>query len=144
MRYLLDTNILSDLVRNPLGAAASRLAQVGEQHVCTSIVAAGELRFGAVRKGAPRLTAQVEKLLDALDVLDLAPPADIVYANIRAALERQGRMIGGNDLLIAAHALSLDYTLVTDNVGEFGRVDGLKVENWLAPICSLRPTLKDV
>ena len=129
--YLLDTNILSALVRQPQGRVARQIAVVGEAQVCTSIIVAAELRFGAAKRAVPRLTQQVETILDALCVLALEPPADEAYAQIRAALEHAGTPIGPNDLLIAAHALALGCTLVTANVGEFARVPGLRVVNWL-------------
>jgi tRNA(fMet)-specific endonuclease VapC len=130
-RYLLDTNILSDLVRHPQGRVAERIKAVGEGNVCTSIVVAAELRYGAAKKGSARLTQQVQAVLGALDILPIEAPADEIYGTIRADLERRGCPIGGNDLLIAAHALSLDLILVTDNEREFARVEGLAVENWL-------------
>lgn len=132
VRYLLDTNILSDLLRNPGGRAARRLAVVGETAVCTSIVVACELRYGAARKVSPQLSQRVEVLLGSLDVLPLDRDADRHYAEIRSHLDRLGQPIGPNDLLIAAHALALDLTLVTDNGEEFARVPGLSAENWLA------------
>jgi tRNA(fMet)-specific endonuclease VapC len=132
VRYLLDTNILSDLLRNPGGRVARRLAVVGDTTVCTSIVVACELRFGAARKGSARLTERIEVLLGGLEVLPLDRESDRRYAEIRWHLDRMGRPIGANDLLIAAHALALDLTLVTDNVEEFGRVPRLPIENWLA------------
>jgi tRNA(fMet)-specific endonuclease VapC len=131
MRLLLDTNIVSDLMRHPNGRAAARIADVGEDTVCTSIVVAAELRYGAAKKGAARLTAQLEQILGALDVLPFEAPADQVYGRIRSELEATGRLIGGNDMLIAAHALSLGYAVVTDNETEFRRVQGLEVLNWL-------------
>lgn len=129
--YLLDTNILSDLMRSPKGLAAWRLAAVGEDAVATSMIVAGELRYGAARKGSDRLTERVEALLAELPVLPMEPPADAAYGRLRAALEAAGTPIGGNDMLIAAHALALGRIMVTDNVREFARVDGLVVENWL-------------
>lgn len=131
MRYLLDTNIVSDLVRNPQGVVAKRIGTIGEAQTCTSIIVAAELRYGAARKGSPRLTAQLEAVLAVLDVLPFETPADATYGAIRSRLEQIGKPIGSNDLLIAAQTLSLGYTLVTDNTGEFGRVDGLRHENWL-------------
>ena len=130
-RYLLDTNILSDLVRNPQGRIAEHIARVGEDAICTSIVVAAELRFGAAKRGSERLTLQVERILAALDVQPLDAPADTAYAQLRADLEAAGQPIGGNDMLIAAQALSSAHILVTDNDREFGRVTGLEVENWL-------------
>lgn len=131
MRYLLDTNIVSDLVRRPQGQVAQRIRGVGETRVCTSIIVAAELRFGAARKGSERLTAQLETVLGAIEVLPLEAPADLEYGALRAYLEQRGQPIGGNDLLIAAHSISLDCTLVTDNEREFGRVPKLRCENWL-------------
>ena len=131
MRFLLDTNIVSDLVRHPHGRSADRIAEVGEQHICTSIIVAAELRYGAAKKGSSRLTAQLEAVLDALDVLVLEAPDDIVYGELRARLEQDGQPMGGNDLLIAAHAVALGHTVVTDNEREFSRIDDLRVENWL-------------
>lgn len=132
MRYLLDTNIVSDLIRNPaLGRVVQHVRRVGEGQVCTSIIVAAELRYGATKRQSPRLTAQVEAVLGALDVLPFDAPADATYGRLRTALEHAGQMIGGNDLLIAAHTLTLGYTVVTDNQREFSRVDTLRCENWL-------------
>lgn len=130
-RYLLDTNIVSDLVRNPQGAIARRIAAVGEANVCTSIIVAAELRYGAAKKNSPELQAQVRAVIDALDVLPFEGTCDQSYAEIRTKLESERCPIGGNDLLIAAHALSLGYTVVTDNEREFSRVQKLVVTNWL-------------
>jgi tRNA(fMet)-specific endonuclease VapC len=131
MPFLLDTNIVSDLVRHPGGRIAGRIANIGEQHVCTSIIVAAELRYGAAKKASPRLSAQLEAVLGAVDVLAFEAPADVIYGELRARLERAGRPIGANDLLIAAQALALGHTVVTDNEGEFSRVGDLPVENWL-------------
>ena len=131
-RYLLDTNIVSDLVHDPHGDAARRVARAGENAVCTSIVVACELRYGAAKKGSPRLSAQLESILQALAVLPLEAGADRHYGEIRTHLERAGRSIGANDLLIAAHARAAGLQLVTRNVDEFSRVPGLKVAVWPA------------
>jgi tRNA(fMet)-specific endonuclease VapC len=131
MGFLLDTNIVSDLVRRPRGRVAARIAEVGDKQVCTSIIVAAELRYGALRKGSARLSNQLEAVLGALEVLALEPPVDIAYAELRASLDRIGRPIGANDLLIAAHALALRHTIVTDNEREFSRIDDLPIENWL-------------
>jgi tRNA(fMet)-specific endonuclease VapC len=133
-RYLLDTNILSNLIRQPQGHVARRIGLIGESHVCTSIIVACELRFGARKKNSPELTRRVEQLLDTIDVLPLDGDIDRVYADIRAALESAGQPIGGNDLLIAAHALSQDCVLVTDNEREFRRITELRIENWLSQL----------
>jgi tRNA(fMet)-specific endonuclease VapC len=131
MRYLLDTDTVSDLVRNPQGRIADYIREVGEAQVCTSIVVAAELRYGAARKASTRLTRQVDKVLGVLDVLPFEAPADDVYGVIRSRLERTGRPIGGNDLLIAAQAVALGCTVVTGNMAEFSRVEGLTCTNWL-------------
>ena len=130
-RYLLDTNIISDLIRNPQGRAARRIAKIGEDSVCTSIIVAAELRYGCAKSGSVKLRKAVEDLLGEIDVLPFETPADTDYGAIRASLETAGRPIGGNDLLIAAHARALGATIVTANRQEFQRVRGLKVENWL-------------
>jgi tRNA(fMet)-specific endonuclease VapC len=130
-RYLLDTNILSDLIRNPQGRVARRIAKVGETSVCTSIIVAAELRYGCAKSGSARLRKAVEDLLGEIDVLPFEAPADAGYGAIRAALEAAGTPIGGNDLLIAAHAQALGATIVTANSQEFRRVRDVKVENWL-------------
>jgi tRNA(fMet)-specific endonuclease VapC len=128
---LLDTNILSDLVRHPQGVVAERIAAVGEDAVCTSIVVAAELRYGAVKAGSKRLSDRIELILSALEVLPLDVPADREYALLRHRLARRGTPVGPNDLLIAAQALALDLTVVTANIREFSRIEGLKIENWL-------------
>lgn len=130
-RYLLDTNIVSDLVRNPQGRVAQKIRRVGEQRVCTSIIVASELKYGAAKKQSARLSAQLHAVLGALEVLPFESPADDSYGMLRARLEKAGRPIGGNDLLIAAQALALEYTIVSDNEREFARIPGLAHENWL-------------
>ena len=130
MPFLLDTNIVSDLVRNPQGKCAARIAAVGERNVSTSIIVAAELRYGAVKKNSIRLTRQLETVLSALEIVPFESPADTHYAKPRTKLEAAGTPIGGNDLLIASHALALGLTLVTDNEREFGRIEGLTIENW--------------
>lgn len=131
-RYMLDTNVISDLIRNPKGKAAKRIARVGENNICTSIIVAAELRYGCAKKGSERLLKSVEDLLAEIDVLPFESPADVEYGNIRSELENAGKPIGANDFLIAAHAAAVNATIVTANVDEFKRVRGLKVENWLA------------
>ena len=131
LKFLLDTNMLSDLVRNPGGQVAKRITQVGEDTVCTSIVAAAELRYGAEKSGSDRLIDRVELLLSAIEILAFEAPADHHYARLRHHLTRKGTPIGPNDLLIAAHALSEELTIVTANTREFTRVPGLALEDWL-------------
>jgi len=129
--YLLDTNILSDLIRNPQGQIANKIAEVGEKNVCTSIIVASELRFGVEKKRSTRLTEQADIILSAIIILPLENGVDRCYGKIRADLERAGKVIGPNDLLIAAHCIFNDNILVTANVNEFIRITSLRVENWL-------------
>ena len=131
-RYMLDTNIISDLIRNPQGKAARRIAKVGEDNVCTSIIVAAELRYGSAKSGSKRLLKAVEDLLGEISVLPFDVPADAEYGGIRSELEAAGKPIGGNDLLIAAHAYATGATIVTANTSEFKRIRGLNVENWFA------------
>ena len=129
--YLLDTSTLSNLIRQPQGRVAERIAQVGESSVLTSVVVACELRYGAAKRGSRRLTRQVEAVLGALTVRALESDVERIYAAIRVALERKGTPIGAHDMLIAAHARAIAAVCVTDNVAEFKRVPALKVENWV-------------
>jgi tRNA(fMet)-specific endonuclease VapC len=128
---LLDTSILSHLIRQPQGPVAARIADVGEDNVLTSIIVACEVRYGAAKRGSRKLTRQVEAVLGAMTILPLEPGIDIHYAAIRTTLEKKGTPIGANDLLIAAHARAIGAVCVTANVSEFKRVPALKVENWL-------------
>jgi tRNA(fMet)-specific endonuclease VapC len=131
LRYLLDTNTLSALIRQPQGPVAAMLTRRGYGTVCTSIVVAAELHFGARKRGSSVLSQKVADLLDTLPVLPLEAGVDQTYAEIRLRLEQAGTPIGPNGLLIAAQALSLGLAVVTDNADEFARVAGLRVENWL-------------
>ena len=129
--YLLDTNILSHLVRQPQGPVADHIAEVGEANVLTTVIVACELRYGAAKRGSRKLTRQVEAVLSAMTIRPLESDIERVYASIRVALERKGTPIGAHDMLIAAHARTIDAVCVTDNVAEFKRVPALKVENWV-------------
>ena len=133
-RYLLDSNILSDLLKNPQGKVAQKifsLPAAERNSLATSIVVAAELRYGTTKSGSSILATRVDQLLDALEILPLEPEADRHYGRIRSELEKAGTLIGGNDLLIAAQAIAFGYTIVTDNQKEFARVAGLALENWL-------------
>ena len=132
-RYLLDTNVLSDLMKNPEGRVAQRVQSLSsDDRVCTSVIVAAELRFGAQKRNVLSLTQQVDELLTVIEILPLQTDADRHYGTIRAYLEQHGKGIGGNDMLIAAQALAEGRTLVTGNTREFRRVPNLKIENWLA------------
>jgi tRNA(fMet)-specific endonuclease VapC len=127
---MLDTNIVSELIRNPAGVVAGRIAEAGDAGMAVSIIVAAELRFGGAKLGSAALIRQIEAILSGLLIIPFETPADAEYASIRSALERQGRSIGGNDLLIVAHALAVGVPLVTRNIDEFSRVPGLRVVNW--------------
>lgn len=129
--YLLDTNAISDLVRHPQGSVARNIIRVGERAICTSVIVAAELRYGGRKKGSARLIRQLEQVLSYIEVVPLGEPADRHYGELRWHLQQEGRPIGPNDLLIAAHGLALGCTLVTANEREFARVPGLTIENWI-------------
>ncbi len=137
--YLLDTNVISDLMRNPAGTAAQRalLIAANEQNskVCTNVVVQCELLFGLRRRTNPRWSAQYSRVMASIDVLALESTVAPHYADLRTHLELSGTPIGPNDTLIAAHALALGATLVTSDA-EFARVPGLQVENWLLSTAS--------
>ena len=128
--YLLDTNVVSDLVRHPRGVIAKRISLEGEGNVCTSIIVASELRFGAHKRNSKQLTRQLDLVLSVLQIMPFESPAEQHYAKLRVYLEERGTPIGPNDMLISAQSLALDCTVVTRNLREFSRVPGLKVDNW--------------
>jgi tRNA(fMet)-specific endonuclease VapC len=130
-QYLLDTNILSHLIKQPQSTLTKKILALEPDSLCTSIIVACELHYGVEKKGSPQLAAKIELLLNEIDILPLEISAIQHYAALRALLEKQGQVIGSNDMLIAAHALALDVTLVTANIDEFNRVPNLRVENWL-------------
>jgi len=125
---MLDTNMVSEVLNHPHGAAAVRIGRELSA-VSISIVVACELRFGAAKKGSARLASRVNTLLDLIEVEPLAPPVDVVYGELRARLEREGRPMDANDLLIAAHAMALGRDLITRDTA-FSRVAGLNIEDW--------------
>jgi tRNA(fMet)-specific endonuclease VapC len=129
--YLLDTNIVSDLVRNPFGMIRQHVDHVGSGSVFTSVIVAAELHFGVAKKASQKLRRRV---LDAFEFVPVWPmPIGVAehYGSLRADLEMRGQPIGGNDMWIAAHALAEDAVLVSNNIREFSRITGLKVENWM-------------
>lgn len=129
--FMLDTNIISDILRNPNGSSAQRARSEGVARLCLSAIVACELRYGVLKKGATALGERVEAFLTNIVVVPFEGGFDADFAEIRVALEKAGTPIGPYDMLIAAHARSLDLTLVTDNMREFSRIDGLKIENWI-------------
>lgn len=135
-RYLLDTNIISHLMRDAAGPAMQRvralLTSAGSAALCTSVVVQCELLFGLQRSSSQRLHARYAEAMTLLEVLPLDESVPPHYADLRTRLERAGTPISGNDCLIAAHALALGATLVTDDRALL-RIPGLAVENWLQP-----------
>lgn len=128
---MLDTNVVSDLVRRPDGTAARHLLSEGTDSAGISIVVACEIQFGLAKIGKTKLASRMRQLLHRLEIAPLTKPVDVHYGDIRKELEGAGTPIGPNDMLIAAHARALELTLVTGNVREFDRVPKLRVENWL-------------
>ncbi len=128
---MLDMNILSDAIRNPFGRAQNYIQRSDRNAICTSAIVASEMHYGARKKGSGRLVEREEQLLDRISVLPYDDDASRYFGVVRTDLEQRGLPIGWGDLFIAAHARSLDLTLVTNNIREFSRVEGLKVENWL-------------
>jgi tRNA(fMet)-specific endonuclease VapC len=135
--YLLDTNVISHVMRNPTGLVAQRIfgreEHEGNSGVCTSLVVQCELLFGLHKLPNPKWERQYHRAMASITVEPLDQGVVAHYATVRAYLEAKGQPIGPNDTLIAAHALALGATLVTADV-EFTRVPGLKVENWLQPL----------
>lgn len=129
---LLDTNICVYIIRQRPEAVFRRLSVVSAagEAVAVSVITAFELEIGALRAQGRRYSDAVRKFLSVLDVLPLDDTARVSYGRLRTALERRGQVIGAHDMLIAAHALAIGATLVTNNEREFRRVKGLKVENW--------------
>lgn len=132
VRYLLDSDICIYVMKRRPRALLRRL-EARSAACALSVIVYGELAFGeAMSAHRERAAAHLAALLETLPVLPLPPDAARCYADIRSALARSGRLIGANDLWIAAHALAADVTLVTNNESEFRRVPTLKVENWAA------------
>ena len=127
---MLDTNVVSYIVREPHCALARRISSLRPDSFAISVIVAAELQNGAQRRASRRLTQQLNAVLSAITILPLEEPADHHYGAIRVELERLGNPIGQNDMLIAAHARSLGATLITNNLKEFRRISGLHVEDW--------------
>ncbi|MDB5779610.1 MAG: PilT protein domain protein [Polaromonas sp.] len=132
--FLLDTNIISDLMKGERSLAAQRgreaVAQGRVASVCTSVIVQCELMFGLLKRPSLRLQAAYELEITRLQVVPLTDTVPPIYARLRTQLEAAGTPIGANDALIAAHAMALNATLVSADA-EFLRVPGLRVENWL-------------
>ena len=129
--WLLDTNICIYLIKKQPERVVQRLRSLDISTVGVSSITVAELQYGVAKSDRPEQNAlALAALLAPLDVLAFDDAAAAVYGTVRAGLERAGTPIGSMDLLIAAHALALGRTVVTNNTREFSRVAGLKVENW--------------
>ena len=132
MKYLLDTDICIYILRGQPKKVAERFRRLRPGDVGLSSIALAELAFGAAYGESPRNRERLETFVAPLSVVDFDQEAALAYGQLRADLFRRGTPIGPLDMLIAAHALALDVTLVTNNEREFKRVPGLRVENWTA------------
>ena len=130
MRYMLDTNICIYLIKRRPAAVTAALLQHEAEGVGVSIITVCELAYGAAKSASARNQAALRHFLEPLEVADFDHAAAMAYANVRAALDSAGTPIGPLDTQIAAHALSLGITLVSNNTREFERVPGLKLANW--------------
>ncbi len=132
--YMIDTDISSYIMKRSNDMVLRRLQTVPIADICISVITKSELMYGvevSPRKQQDR--AALDAYLKHVEILDYPDEAALHYGQIRAALRLTGKMIGANDLLIAAHARCLGLTLVTNNTREFGRVEGLTLENWTVP-----------
>ncbi len=134
MLYMLDTNICSYIIRNKPPHIREKLETIEQHHtVALSSIVVTELTYGATKKGSPKLTRLIDAFIDNFTLYDYDRSAAQPYAELRAHLEQTGKIIGAHDLLIAAHTLSLNAILVTNNLREFERIDGLVLEDWSQP-----------
>jgi tRNA(fMet)-specific endonuclease VapC len=130
VRFLLDTNIASFIVRRASPTLERHLQRTSASQVALSVVTEMELRYGLARRPGLRVAPMVEALLEGITILPFGSEAARRYATLRVALEGKGQPIGTPDAMIAAHALSLDLTLVSNNLREFRRVPGLRCQDW--------------
>ncbi|WP_236646461.1 type II toxin-antitoxin system VapC family toxin [Aristophania vespae] len=129
---MLDTNIVSELAQNPHGPVSHKIAEIGDDAICVSIITAAELHYGCAKKGSAKLTHQIEAILNSVKIMALDIPVDNQYGTIRTQLEASGHVISPHNLLVATQASALGAIVVTSNIEEFGKLEGLKLENWLA------------
>lgn len=140
MAYLLDTNILIAAIKGR-PEVVGRLSQLDAAELLLSVVVLGELETGVIKSAWPRRNRErLDQLVAALELVQVDGATSRAYGQVRADLERQGQPIGANDLWIAAQALVVEAVLVTDNLREFQRVKGLKLENWLLKMTGSAPS----
>jgi len=133
MRYMLDTNILIFLIKKRPLEVLSQFARHPLSDVCISTMTVAEMEFGVARSASTKNRLALDGWLQLLATPAFDEAAAQAYGRLRATLAQRGTPIGPLDTLIAAHALSLDATLVSNNVREFSRVPGLRVEDWSSP-----------
>jgi tRNA(fMet)-specific endonuclease VapC len=131
VKFLLDTNICLYLINARPAHVLARFRGEVIGEIGISAITAAELAYGVAKSGSARNRAALEKFLVPLEIAAFDADAWRRYGDIHADLERRGHPIGSLDTLIAAHAMALDTTLVTNNLAEFSRVPGLRVENWV-------------
>lgn len=132
IRYLLDTNICIYIIKHRPAGVRERFARHRADELAMSVITWGELRYGAEKSQYREQSMQaIERLSNSVLLAELDAGVAEHYGDIRSSLERQGRVIGNNDLWLAAHARSRGWVLVTNNEREFIRVEGLVVENWV-------------
>jgi tRNA(fMet)-specific endonuclease VapC len=131
VKYLLDTNVCVDILNRCYPSVTERVRISSPEDLCLSSVVVAELRYGADRsQRRAENHERVDILTAEIQCLDFDLAAARVYGRIRSALEAEGTTIGPYDMMIAAHVLSLELTLITDNEKEFRRISELKIENW--------------
>lgn len=131
LRYLLDTNICIYIINRRPSIVFNRFDELHYGEMGISSITAAELDFGVTKSGSSRNRSALDKFLSPLEILPFGYDAVGRYGPMRVLLETQGKPIGAMDMLIAAHALALDVVLITNNVREFERVDGLRLDNWV-------------
>lgn len=135
MKYMLDTNLCIEIIRHKPTGLLEKIAQFVPGEIGISTITVAELAYGAQKSNFPaKNLAALEQFLLPLEISDYDHAAALAYGKIRAELERAGQPIGAMDLLIGAHALSLNVVLVTNNVREFQRISNLKLENWITEL----------
>jgi tRNA(fMet)-specific endonuclease VapC len=132
MTYLLDTNICIYIINEQPARVLQRLIRAGRESLAISTVTVAELAFGVAKSTRPETRAKLENFLSKFPILDWDQDAAWIYGNVRKTLEAKGQRIGERDLLLACQAIAMDATMVTNNTREFERVEGLKLENWVA------------
>jgi tRNA(fMet)-specific endonuclease VapC len=131
MRYLLDTNIISDLMRNPEGKISKKIAEIGEKYIFTSVLAIGEVRYGIEKRRSEKHATALKNIMPFINPEPWKAPADRHYATIRLAIEAMGLPVGQLDMLLGAQALASGAVFVTANEKHFRHMPGLIIENWL-------------